>query len=180
MKSDTKKLVGLLGQFETPAALYDACKKVKAQGYKKWEAHSPFPIHGLEDAMGLKPSLLPWIVAATAAVCGIGGFLLWSWMNGVDYKYIIAGKPFFSWPAYFLPGFECAVLSAALACLMGMMALSRLPQLYHPLFTVPRFRRASDDGFFIYLESQDSLFQKEDATTLLNELGATAIDPVEE
>jgi hypothetical protein len=178
--SSDKKIYGVLAQFETAADVYEACKKVRDRGFVKWDAHSPFPIHGLEKAMGLPQSKLPWLVGAVSLVCGLGGFLLWSWMNAIDYKYIIAGKPFYSWPAYFLPAFECAVLSAAATCLLGMLALNKLPQLYHSLFKSPMFLKATDDKFFISIEKSDLKFHPVKTVEFLKELGSTKVEFVEE
>lgn len=173
-------LYGMLAQFDTVSQIYAACQKVKEAGFKQWDAHSPFPIHGLDKAAGLKASKLPWIVAATALVFGGGGFLTWSWMNAVDYKYIIAGKPFYSWPAYFLPGFECAVLSAAIACLIGMLALNRLPRWHHPLFASEMFLQATNDKFFISIEAADPCFHPVTTMEFLKKCGASQVEFVEE
>lgn len=178
MKSENK-IYGLLAQFESPTALYTACKNLQESGFTKWDAHSPFPIHGLEKAMKLPQSKLPWIVGAAALFCGGGGYLTWSWMNAIDYKFVIAGKPFYSWPAYFLPGFECAVLSAAIACLVGMIALNKL-HLYHPLFKVPAFKQVTNDKFFICIEAADPKFNLTETEKILKQIGASNIVQVEE
>lgn len=175
-----KKFFGVLAQFESATDVYEACKKVRDRGFSKWDAYSPFPIHGLDKAMGLNQSKLPWLVGAVAFVCGLGGFLIWSWMNAVDYKFVIAGKPFYSWPAYFLPGFECAVLSAAATCLVGMLALNQLPQFYHSLFKSEMFSKATDDKFFISIHQDDSKFDSAKTMDFLRELGATKVELVEE
>ncbi len=175
-----KKLYGALAQFETASDVYEACKKVKNKGFLNWDSYSPFPIHGLDKAMGLKQSKLPWLVGIVSFICGVGSFILWTWMNAVDYKYNIAGKPFFSWPAYFLPAFECAVLSAAITCLIGMLVLNRLPQWYHSLFKSEMFTRATNDKFFISIEANDSKFHSVKTVEFLQELGATKVELVEE
>ena len=175
-----KVLYGVLGEFKSAKSLYEASKKMRDKGFSKWDAHSPFPIHGMEKAMGLNQSKVPWLVGGVSFVCGLGGFLTWSWMNAVDYKYVIAGKPFYSWPAYFLPGFECAVLSAAATCLFGMLFLNRLPQLYHPLFKSKMFKGVTDDKFFISIEKEDSLFHSSKTLDYLKELGAINVELVEE
>lgn len=175
-----KQIYGLLAQFETVPEVYQACEKVRDKGFLKWDAYSPFPIHGLDKAMGLPQSKLPWIVGAASAICGIGGFATWVWMNGVDYKYVIAGKPFLGWVGYFLPGFECAVLSAAIACLLGMLGLNKLPQWYHSLFRSENFKRVTDDKFFIAIEASDPKFHLEKTMEFLKELGATNVELVEQ
>ncbi len=174
------KVYGVLAQFETAQEVYEACKKVRDKHFVKWDAYSPFPIHGLDKAMGLGQSKLPWLVGLVALICGGGGFALWTWMNAVDYKFNIAGKPFFSWPAYFLPAFECAVLSAAATCLVGMMALNKLPQWYHALFKSKIFVRATDDKFFIAIEAADPQFHISKTADFLREIGASHIEVVEE
>lgn len=175
-----KKLYGALAQFETATEVYQACKKVREKGFLKWDAYSPFAIHGLDKVIGIGQSKLPWLVGAVSLVCGLGGFILWSWMNAVDYKFVIAGKPFYSWPAYFLPAFECAVLSAAITCLVGMLALNRLPQFYHSLFKSKMFNKVTDDKFFISIEQADAKFHPVKTLEFLRELGATNVELVEE
>lgn len=178
--SKNKTLYGVLAQFETAAQVYHACEKVRALGFQKWDAHTPFPVHGLDKAMGIGQSKLPWIVACVSLVCGGGGFLLWSWMNAVDYKFVINGKPFYSWPAYFLPGFECAVLSAAIACLVGMLALNRLPQWHHSLFRSEAFKNSTSDKFFISIEAKDPHFNEVKTVEMLQNLGSSKVELIEE
>lgn len=181
MTTNGKKIVyGVLAQFETVPEVYQACEKVRDRGFLKWDAHSPFPIHGLDKAMGLSQSKLSWIVGLTSVICGIGGFVLWVWMNAVDYKFIIAGKPFMGLTGYFLPGFECAVLSAAIACLVGMLALNKLPRWYHSLFRSEAFKRATDDKFFISIEATDPKFHSVNTVEFLKELGASQVEVVEQ
>lgn len=175
----TEKLFyGLLAQFESPSELYSACQHVQQTGFTKWDAHSPFPVHGLEKVMQLQQSKLPWIVGVVALIFGGGGYLTWSWMNAIDYKYVIAGKPFYSWPAYFLPGFECAVLSAAIACLIGMIALNKL-HLYHPLFKVPMFTHVTNHKFFISIQAEDPKFNMVETEKFLLSIGASSVVQVE-
>lgn len=178
MTTTEQKFYGLLAQFEAPGELYQACKYVQQAGFTKWDAHSPFPIHGLEKVMKLPQSKLPWIVGVVALICGGGGYLIWSWMNAIDYKYVIAGKPFYSWPAYFLPGFECAVLSAAIACLIGMIVLNKL-HLYHPLFNVPMFNHVTNHKFFISVQVDDPKFNLVETEKFLRKIGASNVVPVE-
>ncbi len=174
------RVYGVLAEFETTSQLYVACERMKKKGFKNWDAHSPFPIHGLDKAAGIPQSKLPWFVGIVAAFCGVGSFCLWTWMNAVDYKYVIAGKPFFSWPAYLLPAFECAVLGAAITCLFGLLILNKLPQWHHSLFHSERFGRASNDKFFISVEKTDPLFHSQDTLQFLKDLGASHVEFVEE
>lgn len=177
-KPSQAPVYGVLARFETTKEIYHACKKVRDRGYTCWDAYTPFPVHGLDKASGLPQSKLAWIVLAVAGFCGVGSFLLWTWMNAVDYKFVIAGKPFFSWQAYFLPGFEVLVLTGAIATFVGMLALNKLPQWYHPLFRSEIFKQATDDKFFIVIESKDPKFSSEKTQEFCKELGASHVEVV--
>jgi hypothetical protein len=169
---------GVLAEFPTPAALYHACEGVREAGYTRWDAHAPFAVHGLERAMGLRSSKLPWIVLALALGGAAAGVGLQGWVSTTAYPLVISGKPLFSWPAFVPVTFELAVLGGALGAVFGMFALNQLPTLWHPLFASARFERASDDGFFISIESWDPKFQETQATDLLRRLGATHVETV--
>lgn len=169
---------GALAEYATPAALYHACEQVRDAGYTRWDAHTPFPVHGLDRAMGLPASRLPWIslvLALGGAATGIG---LQGWVSTIAYPLVISGKPFFSWPAFVPVTFELAVLGGAAGAVFGMFALNQLPTLYHPLFNSTRFERASDDGFFISIESWDPKFDAERTVELLRRSGATQVELV--
>ena len=169
---------GVLGQFKTPGDLLHACEGVRDAGFTKWDAHSPFPVHGLDAAMGLRRSVLPLIIFV-AAMAGAGGALLLQWWtSAVDYPLVISGKPLFSWQAFVPIIFELAVLCGALAAVFGMLGLNQLPTLYHPLFASRAFERASDDGFFISIEAWDPKFDVERNAAFLRELGATHVEVV--
>ncbi len=176
---DEKKAFGLLAEFETPKALYLACEKVRDAGYKKWDAHSPFPVHGLDKAMGLKPSVLPWIVAVMAVIGGVGGFFLQVWINVSAYPQVISAKPYVSWPAFVPVTFELTVLLSAFGAVFGMFGLNKLPQLYHSLFESDRFARVTDDKFFISIEADDPQFGTQATKELLSQAGAVHIEEVQ-
>ncbi len=177
--SQKDKYYGLLAEFESPAALYKACEKVRDAGYKKWDAYSPFPIHGLEKAMGVPPSKVPWIVL----VCGLtgagGGMLMQWWMSAVDYPLVISGKPLFSWPAFVPVMFELGVLFAAFGAVFGMLALNKLPEYYHPLFRSEAFERVTDDKFFIAIEAKDPKFDLKETKEFLKSIGAVQVEEIE-
>ena len=149
---------GILAEFATPTALYSACEKVRDAGFTRWDSHSPFPVHGLHKAMGLKRSTLPWIVLVMALTGGTLGFILQWWVHTSAYPLVISGKPFFTWPAFIPVTFEVSVLFGALGAVFGMLGLNRLPMHHHPLFKSKVFERASDDAFFISIESWDPRF----------------------
>jgi hypothetical protein len=169
---------GILAEFATPAALYRACEGVRDAGYTRWDAHAPYPVHGLERAMGLRASKLPWIVLVMALGGAATGMGLQGWVATIAYPLVISGKPFFSWPAFVPVTFELAVLGGALGAVFGMFALNQLPTFYHPLFESARFARVADDGFFISIESWDPNFDPQKTADLLNRLGATHVEAV--
>jgi len=152
---------------------------VRDAGYTKWDSHTPFPVHGLPKAMGLKPSKLAWIVLACGLTGAAGAMLLQWWTHAVDYKYIISAKPYFSWPAFIPITFEVMVLFSAFGAVFGMLGLNRLPQYYHPLFRSERFERVTDDGFFISIEARDPEFSPEETRALLEACGAVNVEEVE-
>jgi len=171
---------GLLAEFASAATLFTACERVRDAGYSAWDAHSPFPVHGLERAMGLRASRLPFIVLA-AALLGLGGaFALQSWVHAVDYPLVISGKPFWSWQAFVPVTFEVTILLGALGAVLGMLHLNRLPRHHHPLFRSKRFERFSDDRFFISVEAADPRFDLDATRRLLERAGAAHVEVVEE
>ncbi len=169
---------GVLAEFESAAAIYHACEGVRDQGYTRWDAHTPFPVHGLDKAMGLPPTKLPWIVLGMGLTGASAGMLLQWWTSARDYPLIVAGKPLFSWQAFVPIMFELMVLFSALGCLFGMLGLCKLPQLYHSLFRSRRFQQVTDDRFFISIEAADPKFHHEETSSLLRGLGATHVELV--
>jgi hypothetical protein len=169
---------GLLGRFESPKELYKACEQVRDAGYTKWDAHSPFPVHGLDDAMGLKQSKLAFLVLATAMIGVAGGMGMQWWVATQAYPLVISGKPLFSWPAFVPVTFELGVLFGALGAVFGMFGINQLPMLHHPLFKSKLFERVSDDGFFISIESWDPKFDATKSAELLKSAGARDVELV--
>ena len=170
---------GILAEFATPAALYHACERVRDAGFTRWDAHSPFPVHGLSKAMGLRRSTLPWIVLVMALTGGALGFLLQWWVHTQAYPLVISGKPFFTWPAFIPVTFEVSVLFGALGAVFGMLGLNRLPMHNHPLFKSKVFERASDDTFFISIESWDPRFDASGTAAMLKSLDARSVELLE-
>lgn len=174
----SREFYGVLAEFESAAALFHACELVRDAGYTRWDSHSPFPVHGIEKAMGVKPSKLPWIVVVMALVGGIGGFGLQAWINLEAYPMVISAKPYLSWPAFIPVTFELTVLLSAFGAVFGMLGLNKLPQLYHALFHSQRFARATDDRFFISIEAADPKFARGTTQTLLQKAGAVFVEEV--
>ncbi len=170
---------GLLAEFKTPGELYHACEKVRDAGFTRWDAHSPFPVHGLEKAMGLPVSPLPYICFAAGMVGAASALTLQWWTSSVGYRMVISGKPFFSWPAYIPITFELGVLFGALGAILGMLALNQLPRHHHALFSSQRFARASDDRFFISIESSDPRYDEAATQQFLQGLHPESVERVE-
>jgi len=173
-------LYGVLAEFATPAAIYHAAEKMRDAGYRKWDVHAPFPIHGIDEAMGIQRTKLP-LLCAMGATAGVGlGYLMQYWMTAVDYPLVVQGKPFGSWEPFVPITFELGILLTAFTTLIGMLALNGLPRWNHPLFKSDRFLRTSDDVFMICVESTDPKFDPEATRKLLRDIGATSVELVEE
>lgn len=170
---------GLLAQYENPAAVYHACEKVRDAGYSKWDACTPFPVHGLEKAMGAKPSTLPWWVLGFGLTGSALGLLLEVWASGTAYPFIVGGKPLFSLPAFVPVWYEITVLSSCVTAFFANWILSGLPRLHHPAFGSKAFERVTDDKFFIMVESTDPKFELEKTKALLTQSGATLVEELE-
>jgi hypothetical protein len=169
---------GVLAEFDSPARLYQACEAVRDAGYTRWDAHSPFPIHGLERAMGLKRSPVPLAVLVLGLGGAAAGMALQWWVSTRAYPLVVSGKPFFSWPAFVPIMFECGVLGGALGAVFGFLGFSKLPRHHHPLFASRRFERVSDDGFFLSIEAADPRFELAATGRLLEQAGARAVEQV--
>jgi len=178
--SEKGKLYGFLVEFEKVDELLAGARVVRDAGYTKWDAHTPFVIHGLDAAMGVKKTILPYIVFAGGLTGTTAGILLQWWTNAVDYPFLISGKPLFSLPANIPIAFETTILFAALSTLVGMLALNGLPRLYHPLHRSHSFKRATDDRFFISIEAGDPLFDRESTRNLLESISGRQVEEVED
>ncbi len=170
------KLVSVLAEFAGPRELMHAAEKIRDSGFTKWDCFTPFPVHGIDDAMGTKRTKLPFIVLC-AAICGGTTAIAMQWFcNAYDYPFMISGKPFFSLPSSMPVVFELSVLFSAFATLFGMLGLNGLPQLYNALFKVDNFRRVTDDKFFLGIETTDPKFNVDQTKTLLNSLHPVLIE----
>jgi hypothetical protein len=171
---------GVLAEFATPGALLAAADGVREAGYRQWDAHSPFPVHGVERAMGLRRSPVPMAVLVLGLAGAAAGMLLQWWVSVVAYPLVVSGKPLFSWPAFVPVMFDCGVLCGALGAFFGFLGVAGLPRHHHPLFASERFERVSDDRFFISIEAGDPEFDGDATVRLLHSLGAAAVEVVEE
>ena len=173
-------IYGLLAEFDTPTQLVDAARKVRDAGYTRTDAFSPFPLHEIDEALGVKRSILPFLVLGggiTGLLTGIG--LQW-YVHVYDYPIIVGGRPFFSLPSFIPPSYELTILFAAFTAVFGMLALNGLPQPYHPVFNVPRFALASREKFFLLIETKDPKFDNDKTRRFMQTLNAQEVFDVEE
>lgn len=182
MSITRKRVYGYLAEFKSASALYKAAEKVRDAGFRKWDCYSPYPVHGLDDAMGLKRSILPWFVFFGGITGLATGFALAYLTQVIIYPTVVQAKPtnIYSIPAFFPVMFELTILFSAFAVLFGLLGLIQLPRLNHPLFASKQFHRATDDGFFIAIEARDAKFSPEGTRDLLAEIGGDNIELVEE
>lgn len=174
--SDAPPTAGLLAEFPSAEALLAAAAQLRAQGFSHFDAHSPFPIHGIDRAMGLGPTRLAWLVFGGGVVGGALALILQWWTSAVAYPHVISGKPFFSLPAFIPITFELIVLLSALAAFGGALALAGLPLFAHFALRSERFRRVTTDGFFISIAACDPKFDQVATARWLESLGATAVE----
>lgn len=172
-------LWGFVAEYETVPAVLAAAERVRDAGYTYFDVHTPIPIHGLDEAMGIRVSRLPWVVLGGGATGASLGLALQWWTNAVDYPFIISAKPYFGLPAAIPVTFELTVLLAAIGAFVGMLVANGLPQLYHPLFRVDRFRRATNDRFFLSVEARDPRFDPRLTRQLLEATGGRPVLEVE-
>ena len=171
-------LYGLMAEFDTPDALLHAAESARLAGYRVMDAYSPIPIEELNEALGLRRTRLPKLVFIGGVLGGLGGFGLEYFSAALAYPMNIGGRPLNSWPQFIPVTFETTVLGAALTCFIGMWALNRLPQPYHPVFNVPAFARASTDRFFLCIEATDPAFKLDGTRQFLEGLHPVGVSEV--
>lgn len=172
-------LYGLMAEFKEPAEVLAAVKSAYERGYRRMDAYSPFPVEGLAEALGRHWTAVPLIVLIGGVVGGLGGYFLQWYATVISYKINVGGRPFHSWPAYIPITFELTVLIASLSALVGMMALNRLPEPYHPVFNAPHFDRASQDRFFFCIEAADPKFDLAATRRFIESLNPTNVTEVQ-
>ncbi|MBA3848763.1 MAG: DUF3341 domain-containing protein [Opitutus sp.] len=175
-----KKTYGLIAAFDSTPEIYQACEKVRDAGFSQWDALTPFPVHGLDAAMGIRRSKVPRVSLAG----GITGFftgMTLIWFTGAfDYRLIVGGKPYFS-PMFAFPvSYEMTILFTAFATIIGMFVINGLPRHHHPVMKAPQFGRALDDRFFIVIEAGDPKFNAAATREFLAKIGGKDIAEVED
>lgn len=177
-KVATHKIYAALAEFDGTGSLLKAAEKVRDAGYKKFDCHSPFPIHGMDKAMGLKRSAVGYISGICAFLGGAFAMWLQWWTSAVDYPLVISGKPYFSYQAFIIVTFGLTVLGGAFGAFFSMLILNRLPQWFHGNFYSPNFIKFSDDSFFVSIESEDPKFSESDTVAFLESIGGKNVEVV--
>ncbi len=171
------ELWGMMGLFDTPEDLYTAAEELRDAGYKDIDAMTPFPVHGLERALGIKQTRLPFLVLAGGATGLLSGILL-TWYTNYDYPLNISGKVPFSWQVYIPVYFELTVLFSGITCFFTLWVMCGLPKFFHATMRHRSFRRSSDDGFFLTVEATDPRYDSKATRALLEKLGAKEVEEV--
>lgn len=178
-KEVAPKFYGLVAEFDDDRDLVAAARAARDFGYTQMDAYSPFPVHGIDDAIGIPRSPLGFIVAAAGALGLTAATLLVWWTGAVDYPLVIGGKPLFAVEFSVPVMFELTVLFSAFAAVLGMFHLNRIPTFYHPVFNYSRFEGATNDKFLLAIEASDPLFDPDESALLMQKLGASVTELVE-
>jgi hypothetical protein len=178
--SDRPAIYGLMAEFTDPTSVVEATRKAYAAGYRKMDAYTPFPIEELSEALGWHTrGRLPKMVLVGGILGCLSGLGLQYWVSVVAYPLNVGGRPFFSLPSFIPVAFEMTILFAALTAVLGMLALNGLPRPYHPVFNVERFESASQDHFFLCIESEDPLFDSEKTRDFLDSVSPESVSAVD-
>ncbi|MBM3835186.1 MAG: DUF3341 domain-containing protein [Verrucomicrobia bacterium] len=178
--AETPKPYGIVAEFDNPADTMHAAERVRDKGFRKWDVFTPYPVHGMDQAMGMKNSKVGWFTFIGGVTGYITGMLMIWFMNAFDYAIPVGGKPMFS-PIYaFPPSYELTILFGAFGSLGGMLFLNRLPRLHHPLLKNRRFTQVTHDKFFVVIEASDPNYSETETRNLLESAGSKHIEVVEE
>ena len=178
--ASTANTYGIIAEFDTSAGILHAAEKVRDSGFQRWDVFTPFPIHGMDKAMGIRNSPVGWFSFIGGVTGYTSGMLMIWWMNAVDYPILIGGKPMFSPFGAFPPCYELTILFGAFGALFGMLFLNRLPKLHHPLLKHRRFAQATHDKYYLVIETSDAKYSEAETRKLLESLGSRHIELVEE
>ena len=170
----------LIAEFDTPADAMHPAEKIRDAGSRRWDVHTPFPVHGMDDAMGLKNSQVGWFTFMGGFTGFTGGMLMIWYMNAFDYPIVVGGKPLFSPMFPFPVCYELTILLSAFGSLFGMLFLNRLPRLYNPLLRNRRFLGSTHDKFVVVVETADAKYNETETRALLQSCGSKHIEMVED
>jgi Protein of unknown function (DUF3341) len=174
-----KSLFGIMAVFDTPEAVKNAARHLRQSGFRAFEAYTPYPLEGLGQIVHPGPKrFLPLLMFAAAVVGAAWGYWIQYWSEAVSYPLNVGGRPYNSWPAFVVSTFEFMLLATVAVGFAGMLAASRLPKLYHPIFEADAFQRASRDRFVICIESTDPRFDADSVRGEFERLGAERIEEV--
>lgn len=168
-------LYGLMAEFERPEPLLLAARAARNAGYRNMDAYTPFPVHGLHDAVGFHKTRLPLLVLTGGLTGCFLGFMMQYFASVWDYPWNIGGRPLNSWVSFIVITFECTVLCAGLTAVFAMLALNGLPRPHHPVFNVPSFELASRSHFFLCIEARDPSFDLEKTRAFMETLSPKMI-----
>lgn len=180
--AEYQKVYGIGGEFDSAGSLMQAAEKIRDLGFKKWDVHTPFPVHGMDAAMGLGKSWLSGPVLVGGATGTLTAALLTFIPSWGIYPMIVHGKPF-DWrvlPAFFPIFFELTVLFAAFSTVIALLVMDQLPKWYHPVFNWDHFKKVTDDGFFIVIEARDPKFSEVKTRELLESLGGMHVTLIQD
>ncbi len=179
---DKGRVYGLVAEFPNAYALYHAAEKIRDHGFKRWDCHSPFPVHHMDDAMGLKKSPIGFVVFFGGVIGSLTGLVLQSYPSLIEYPVIVHGKPtnLATLPAFFPIIFELTILCSALTAIACLLIFNQFPRWHHPLFDWDGFARVTDDAFFLAIEATDPQFSEAKTAELLESIGGTNITLVRE
>ena len=178
--SASLKAYGLIAEFENTSSVLHAAEKVRDAGFSRWDVYTPFPIHGMDKAMGIKNSKVGWFSFLGGVTGYTSGMLMIWFLNAVDYPIPIGGKPMFSPFGAFPPSYELTILLGAFGAIGGMLFLNRLPRLHHPLLKNRRFAQATHDKFYVVIECEDPKYSEAETRKLLQDAGSKHIEVAEE
>jgi hypothetical protein len=171
-------LNGLLAEFADPDILVEAAGRTSQAGYRRIDAFTPQPVHGLPEALGIRGNRVAMVVLIGAIFGACVGYGLQYYMAGLSYVHNVGGRPVHSWPQFIPVTFETTILFAALSAVIGMFAMNGLPLPYHPVFSGSHFHRASQDRFFLWIEASDPQFNEEETRRFLEAFHPLSVEAV--
>ena len=178
MNPSAKTLHGLGAEFSSARALLHAAQKIQNLGFRRWDVYSPFPIHGMDQAMNFKRSKVSLFSLLGGCTGLTTAFVLIYYTSAINYPLIVQGKPYFALEPSLPIFFELTILLTAFGTILGLLLLTLMPRLHHPVFNWDRFKKVSDDGFFLVLESADPRFDAEASRKLLREIGGDHVSEI--